>query len=233
MSTLRGKTALVIGAGALGGPAALALASAGGVRIVLVDAGTVRTTDLAGQPIFVEADLGQPRGSAAARRLTRLFPELEVEGSARGFDEGSAGELVHSADVVVDASSHFPTMFLANDAAVAAGKALAHGGLLNFTAQLLTVVPGVTGCLRCLFEGPPPPGPEAGALGPLAGFAGSFLGAEAVRLLEGRPGAYAGRLLVHEARSGRSRSVPVKQRPGCATCGAISEGGARAPGRSS
>ena len=227
MSTLRGKTALVIGAGALGGPAALALASAGGVRIVLVDGGIVETADLAGQPIFVEADLGKPRGSAAARRLTRLFPELEVEVSARGFDEGSAGELVHSADVVVDASSHFPTMFLANDTAAAEGKTLAHGGLLNFTAQFHTFVPGVTGCLRCLFEGPPPPAPEAGVLGPVAGLAGSLLGAEAVRLLEGRPGAYAGRLLVHEVRSGRSRSVLVKRRPGCAACGAIS--GDRAP----
>ena len=209
MSALQGRTVLVVGAGSLGEPAALTLASAGVGRIVLVDAGDVETSDP-----------GEQRGAAAARHLTRLFPELDVEVFPRGFDAGSAGELVRSADVVVDASSHFPTMFLANDAAVAAGKALAHGGLLNFTVQLLTVLPGVTGCLRCLFEGPPPPGPEAGALGPLAGFAGSFLGAEAVRLLEGRPGAYAGRLLVHEARSGRSRSVRVKQRPGCASCSA-------------
>jgi molybdopterin/thiamine biosynthesis adenylyltransferase len=213
MSALQEKTALVIGAGSLGGPAALTLASAGVARIVLVDAGDVETPDP-----------GERGGVMAARRLTRLFPELDVEVFARGFDGGSAGELVRSSDVVVDASSHFPTMFLANDAAVAAGKALAHCGLLNFTVQFLTIVPGVTGCIRCLFEGPPPPGPEAGALGPLAGFAGSFLGAEAVRLLEGRPGAYAGRLLVHEARSGRSRSVRVKPRPGCAACSAVAGG---------
>jgi len=233
MSELHRKTALVIGAGSLGGPAALALASAGDFRIVLVDAATVESADLAGQPIFVEADLGQPRGAAAARRLARLFPRLEVVASARGFDEGSAGELVHSADVVVDASSHFLTMFLANDAASAGGKALAHGGLLNLTVQLLTVVPGLTGCLRCLFEGPPPPGPDAGVLGPLAGLAGSLLGAEAVRLLEGRPGAYSGRLLVHEARSGRSRSVPVRRRPGCPACGAIPGGGVPPSGKGS
>jgi molybdopterin/thiamine biosynthesis adenylyltransferase len=213
MSALQEKTALVVGAGNLGGPAALTLASAGVARIVLVDAGTVETPDL-----------GHPGGAEAARRLARLFPELEVEVFARDFDVESAGELVRSADVVIDASSHFPTMFLANDAAVAAGKALAHGGLLNFTVQLLTVVPGVTGCLRCLFEGPPPPGPDPSALGPLAGFAGSFLGAEAVRLLEGRPGAYAGRLFVHEARSGRSRSVRVKPRPGCTACSAVAGG---------
>jgi molybdopterin/thiamine biosynthesis adenylyltransferase len=134
MSALQEKTALVIGAGSLGGPAALTLASAGVARIVLVAAGDVETPDP-----------GEQRGAAAVRRLTRLFPELEVEVFARGFDDGSAGELVRSSDVVVDASSHFPTMFLANDAAVAAGKALAHGGLLNFTVQLLTVLPGVTG----------------------------------------------------------------------------------------
>jgi len=221
MSSLRGKTVLVIGAGSLGGPAALTLASAGVGRIVLVDPGAVETSDLAGHPLLVEADLAQPRGATAARRLTRLFPGIDVEVPAGGFDAGSATGFVASADLVVEASSHFPTMFLANDSSAAAGKTLAHGSLLNFTVQLLTVVPGATGCLRCLFEGPPPPGPEAGALGPLAGFAGNLLGAEAVRLLEGLPGAYAGRLLVHEARSVRSRSVPVRRRPGCSACGAI------------
>ena len=229
MSPLHGKTVLVIGAGSLGGPASLTLASAGVGRIVLVDPGTVEPSDLAGHPLFVEEDLGEPRarGAAAARRLARLFPRVDVEVPAGGFHEGSAPGFVRAADLVVDASSHFPTMFLANDTAAAEGKTLAHGGLLNFTAQFHTFVPGVTGCLRCLFEGPPPPAPEAGVLGPVAGLAGSLLGAEAVRLLEGRPGAYAGRLLVHEVRSGRSRSVPVKRRPGCAACGAIS--GDRAP----
>jgi len=222
MSALHGKTVLVIGAGSLGGPASLTLASAGVGRIVLVDPGTVEPSDLAGHPLFVEADLGEPRGAAAARRLSRLFPGVDVEVPAGGFDEGSAPGFVRASDLVVDASSHLPTMFLANDSAAATGTALAHGGLLNFTVHLLTVEPGVTGCLRCLFEGPPPPAPEAGVLGPVAGLAGSLLGAEAVRLLEGRPGAYAGRLLVHEVRSSRSRSVPVKRRPGCAACGAIS-----------
>jgi len=222
MSALHGKTALIIGAGSLGGPAALTLAAAGVGRMVLVDAGEVEAWELAGHPIFVETDLGLPRGAATGRRLSRLFPRLAVEVPATGYDEESAPGLVRGADVVVDASSHFPTMFLANDSAAAAGRTLAHGSLMNFTAQLLTVVPGTTGCLRCLFEGPPPPGPATGLLGSLAGFAGSLLGAEAVRLLEDRPGAYAGRLFVHQARTGWSRSVPVRQRPNCAACGSNS-----------
>jgi molybdopterin-synthase adenylyltransferase len=97
------------------------------------------------------------------------------------------------------------------------------GGVLRYTAQLLTVLPGTTGCLRCLFEEPPPAGTvpagvEAGILGPLAGFVGALMGAEAVRLLSGGRGTYAGQLLVYESRRARSRTVPVRVRETCPTC---------------
>jgi molybdopterin/thiamine biosynthesis adenylyltransferase len=127
------------------------------------------------------------------------------------------------ADLLVDGSDDFETRFLANDQALRAGVPLVHGGVLRYTAQLLTVIPGETGCLRCLFEAPPPRGEvpscaEAGVLGALAGFAGSLMAAEALRLLAGETGAYAGRLLVYEARSARSRTVAVKPRPDCTSC---------------
>jgi molybdopterin/thiamine biosynthesis adenylyltransferase len=218
MGTRQSKTALVVGAGSLGGPAALTLAAAGVARIVLVDAGTVGPDDLPADTLFVDSDVGQPRGAAAARRLGQLFPLVEVAWHAGPAGATLAG-LVGSADVVVDASNDFDAMFAVNDAAVSGGRVVVHGGLRGLTAQLLTLVPRVTGCLRCLFEGPPPPVPPAGMAGPLAGLVGSLLGAEAVRLLDERPGTYAGRLLLYEARPARARMVPVKPRPGCAACG--------------
>jgi molybdopterin/thiamine biosynthesis adenylyltransferase len=219
MDALRDKTALVLGAGSLGGPALLALAAAGVGRVLLAEGALVEPSDLAGQPLLLEAEPGQPRGAAAARRLATLAPGLAVEVDTRPIDAATAAEWVGVADLVLDTSNHFTTMFLANDAAMAAGRPLLHAGLLQFTLHLLTVIPGTSGCLRCLFEGPPAPAPPAGLLGPLAGLGGALLAAEAVRLLEGRPGAYVGRLLVHDARSGRSRAVPVGPRPGCAACG--------------
>jgi molybdopterin-synthase adenylyltransferase len=223
--SLAGKVALVIGAGGLGAPALLVLASSGVGKLVVVDDDAVETSNLARQVLFGEADLGERKAVAAARRLARLFPSLAVEALDRRFDEASAPDLVRGADVVVDGSDNFATKFLANDAAVAAGKVLVHGGLLRFTAQLLTVIPGTTGCLRCLFEAPPPPGAvpscaEAGVLGPLAGFAGSLMGGEAVRVLSGERGTYAGRLMVYEARGAQARTVPVRLRPACPACAA-------------
>jgi molybdopterin/thiamine biosynthesis adenylyltransferase len=214
---------VVIGAGGLGGPALLGLAAAGVGKLVLLDGDAVETSNLARQPLFGEADLGRRKAEAAAARLRQLFPSVEVEAVDGRFDSGSAAQVLRGADVLLDGSDDFETRFLANDEALRAGVPLVHGGVLRYTAQILTVVPGATGCLRCLFEAPPPRGEvpscaEAGVLGALAGFAGSLMAAEALRLLAGEPGAYAGRLLVYDARAARSRLVPVKQRPDCTSC---------------
>lgn len=213
----------MIGAGGLGGPALLGLAAAGVGRLVVVDGDAVESSNLARQPLFGEADLGRRKAEAAAHRLRRLFPHLAVEAVDGRFDDGSAPGLLQGADLLVDGSDNFETKFLANDAALRAGVTLLHGGVLRYTAQLLTVMPGESACLRCLFEAPPARGEvptcaEAGVLGPLAGFAGALLAAEGVRLLAGERGAYAGRLLVYEARGARARAVTVRRRADCTAC---------------
>jgi molybdopterin/thiamine biosynthesis adenylyltransferase len=218
------RSALVIGAGGLGGPALLTLAAAGVARLVLVEDDVVETSNLNRQPLFAEADQGRRKAEVAAARLRALHPALSIEARDVRFDAGNALALLRGVDVVVDGSDNFATKFLANDAALQAGVALVHGGVLRTTAQMLTVVPGgLGGCLRCLFEAPPPPGDvpscaQAGILGPVAGFAGALMGAEALRLLSRERGAYEGRLFTYEARSGRSRLVPVRRRPGCLAC---------------
>ncbi|HUK66109.1 MAG TPA: ThiF family adenylyltransferase [Anaeromyxobacteraceae bacterium] len=218
------KSALVFGAGGLGGPALLVLCSAGVRRIVLVEEGKVESSDLSWQPLFREVDVGARRGASAAARLSLSFPGLAVEAREGPLDDASLLELARSTDVVIDGAVELATKFRVNDAAVAAHKPLVHGGLVRYSAQLLTVMPGSTGCLRCLFEAPPGPNSvptcaEAGVLGPLAGLAGSLMGSEAVRLLAGERGTYAGRLVVYEARGARSRAVPLRPRAGCPTCG--------------
>jgi molybdopterin/thiamine biosynthesis adenylyltransferase len=220
---LSGTSALVIGAGGLGGPAALALAAGGVGRLVVLDEDEIEISNLNRQPLFGDADLGRRKAAAAAERISWLHPSVRVEGRDLRFGPDGAEDLVRGCDVVVDASDNFPTRFLANDVALAARRPLVHGAVLRYTAQLLTVMPGKTGCLRCLFEAPPAEGTvptcaQAGVLGALAGFAGALMGAEALRLLSGERGAYAGRLVAFDARSGRSRLVPLRIRAGCPAC---------------
>lgn len=214
----------MIGAGGLGGPALLVLAAGGVGRLVLVEDDVVETSNLSRQPLFREDDVGARKAAAGAERLRRLFPSVKVEAHDARFAAANAVELLRGVNVAVDGSDNFATKFLASDAALRAGRPLVHGGVLRTTAQILSVVPGgLGGCVRCLFEAPPPPGAvpscaEAGVLGPLAGFAGGLMGAEALRLLQGQRGAYEGRLFTYEARSARGRLVLVRRRPGCPAC---------------
>ncbi|HEX9052158.1 MAG TPA: ThiF family adenylyltransferase, partial [Anaeromyxobacter sp.] len=118
---LSGRSALVVGAGGLGGPALLVLAAAGVGRLVVVDDDAVEPSNLPRQPLFGAAEVGARKAAAAAARLGQLFPSVKVEALDRRFDDESALALARAADVLVDGSDNFATKFLASDAAVAAG----------------------------------------------------------------------------------------------------------------
>ena len=81
--------------------------------------------------------------------------------------------------------------FLINDTCVAVGRPFVYGGVLGLTGQAMTVIPGRTACLRCLFEEPPDEADaascrEAGVIGPIAGAIGEVQAAEAIAWASGR-----------------------------------------------
>ena len=212
---------LVIGAGGLGS-SVLPLLARAGVPLVLLDDDVVSLSNLQRQLLFRTEDIGRPKVEAAAARLRELAPGVQVAPRRERLTTENALALVSGARLVVDGSDNFATRFLANDACVLSGTPLVHGGILRFTGQVLSVLPGATACYRCLFEAPPPEGSvpscaEAGVLGALCGMVGSWMAEAALRILAGeapRPG-----LLVYDALDGRVRRVGLGRDPGCAVCG--------------
>jgi len=224
------RTAVILGMGGLGCPAALLLceeASAAELplHLVLVDDDRVEASNLSRQILYRDGDRGGLKVDVAARRLAPFGPLVEIESRPVRFDPSTSAQLLLTADVVLDGTDAFETRFAVNDACCAAGIALVHGAVLGWTGQILTVLPRRGSCLRCLFEGPPPPGAlpacsEAGVASPLCGVIGAAMAAEAMRVLTGLPARAAGRLLVWEGATGRRREIPVRPDPVCAACGA-------------
>jgi len=216
---------LVIGAGGLGCPAALALAAEGVRAIGVVDDDVVDASNLHRQILHGEADVGIAKVESLAHALELRFPRTRVEPVRARFDASNAIALVSAYAVVIDGSDNFATKFIANDACVLTGRPLVHGAAVGIGGQLLTVPARGRPCYRCLFEEPPPPGvgpscAEAGVLGPVPGVVGALQGAEAARILRGQNPSFAGRLVQYDSLGMTIRSVRFNANPTCAVCGA-------------
>jgi adenylyltransferase/sulfurtransferase len=214
---------LVVGVGALGCAAAEALATAGIGQLTLVDPDRVERSNLHRQLLHRTADLGRPKVESGADRLRARHPGLAIATAATRFDAATAAELVAGQACVIDATDGIATKFLVNDAVVALRKPLVHAGILRFQGQLMTILPGVSACYRCLFGAPPPEGSvpscqEAGILGSLAGTIGTLQAAEAIRVITGEGTLLTDRLLTYDALASRWRHVRLRRNPACPTC---------------
>src|SRR4051812_24305676 len=106
---------LLVGAGGIGAPAALTLASAGVGRLLIADDDVVELSNLHRQILFEEPDVGREKLDALRDALSRRFPELIVESSRGRVLPESAMQTVTGVDVVIDGSDNFATRFLLAD----------------------------------------------------------------------------------------------------------------------
>jgi len=216
---------LIVGVGGLGVPALCALAPAG-VQISLIDPDPVELSNLARQVIYREGDIGAPKADAAARWLRARYQGIEVESMVLALDASNAVELASRHDVVIDATDNPATKFLLNDTALETRTPLVYGGVLGMAGQAMTIVPGESACLRCLFEEVPNEDEiascrAAGIVGPVAGVIGEVQAGEAAAVLQHKQPSLASRMLTFDAAQGsRFRITEISPRKGCA-CGAL------------
>jgi molybdopterin/thiamine biosynthesis adenylyltransferase len=185
----------------------------------------VEENNLHRQVLHADSAVGQPKVESLAGTLAERFPDLEVKPVRGRFEAATALELLAGCAVALDGSDNLATKFLANDAAVLAGKPLVHGAAVETWGQLMTVPAGGRPCYRCLFEELPPPDAdapscaEAGVLGPVPGVIGALQAAEVLRILRGETPALTGRLIRYDSRLMTMRAVRFRRNPDCGVCG--------------
>jgi adenylyltransferase/sulfurtransferase len=222
------STALIVGAGGLGSPAAIYLAAAGVGRLVLADADTVELSNLQRQIVHRHASLGLSKVQSAKATLAEINPLVEVVPLEARLSGEALAQAVAEADVVLDCSDNFPTRHAVNRACVQYRKPLVSGAAVRFDGQFAVFDPRVaeSPCYRCLFDdgGEANDGPCAtfGVLAPLVGIIGSMQAAEAIKLLSGMPGIPLGRLYTLDLRSHDWRTLRFQRDPACPVCGSPS-----------
>jgi len=159
----------------------------------LVDRDFIETHNLQRQVLFDEHDVAEnlPKAEAAARKLAAIHSTVHVEPVVTDIDHTNILDLVADADLVLDGTDNFEIRYLINDAAVKLGKPWVYGGAIGSHGMTLTILPGQTPCLRCVFEAAPGPGEAAtcetaGVLSPTVNVVASFQAAEALKILTGQ-----------------------------------------------
>ncbi len=225
------STVAMIGAGGLGGPAAMYLAAAGVGHIRLIDDDDVSLSNLQRQILFSTNDIGAPKVEAGHSRLTALNPDCTVTQVRKRLSPENAAECIGDAEYVLDGSDSFQTRFDVNEFCHQNARTLVSGAVGRWAGQVSVFKSGHTQthenanklpCYRCLTPELPETEvscAEIGVIGPLTGIIGARMAMEAVKEITKSGQSMAGRLWIYDALSGDSRTIKLPADPECPCCG--------------
>lgn len=216
---------LVIGAGGLGSPVVLYLATAGVGRITLVDDDVVDVTNLQRQIAHALVDIGEYKANSAMKKVANINTEVQVIPVLQRADAAMLDGLVAQADVVIDCCDNFATRHAINAVCVQHHKPLVSGAAIRFDGQITVFDSRVDAspCYACIF--PPDATLEEtrcatmGVFAPLVGIIGSMQAAEALKLISGAGKSLVGRLQMLDGRDMSWSEVRFKRDVACSVCG--------------
>lgn len=218
----------LFGCGALGTVLANVLVRAGVGWLRIIDRDFVEPSNLQRQVLFDESDVTNnlPKAEAAKIKLRQINSSVTVEAIVADIDRTNIEDFAEGADLLLDGSDNFEVRYLINDVAVKLSKPWVYGGAVGSQGMTMTIIPGQTPCLRCVFEAAPAAGEvgtceTAGVLAPAVNIVASFQATEAIKILSGNFQTINRELLtldVWENTFRRVKIAPLKGRKGECPC---------------
>lgn len=227
--TLARSSALIVGAGGLGSPAALYLAVSGIGKLIICDHDHVDLTNLQRQILHDTTSIGKSKSDSAKETLQRFNPEIEVVSLTQRATTELLTKEVARVDIVIDASDNFTTRHTVNQVCLAYHKPLISGAVVRFDGQIAVfdLRQKDSPCYHCLFpasgESNDPNCAIMGVFSPLAGIIGCMQAAESIKVLLNIGETLNGRLLLLNGLTMRWRSIKLRKDLACPACSAIPE----------
>ncbi len=223
---LRQAHVAVVGCGATGAAAASLLARAGVGTLTLIDRDFVEPSNLQRQMLFTEEDAAEslPKAEAARRRISAINADVIVYAHIADMTPENIATLLQPATLLLDGTDNFETRFLLNDFAIREGTPWIYAAAIGSYAATMTILPGSTACLACIFPEPPQGTVEtcdtAGILNTAVNLAASVQVTEALKWIVGDKAALRRTLWSMDLWTGEQSSVSTaRPRPSCTVCG--------------
>ncbi len=219
---LKKAKVFIAGAGGLGSAAATYLAAAGVGLIRVVDHDRVELSNLNRQILHRDEDIGQDKVVSATKRLKKINPDVKIEAIAETITEANISQLLAGIDLIVDAMDNLPTRYLLNKTAIEKRLPFFHGAVNGFEGRAMTVVPGQTACLRCVYRGAVVEG-SFPVVGVTPGVIGCIQATEAIKYIVGMGQLLGNRLLIYDGLNMKFTQFKVKRDPDCPHCSTLKD----------
>jgi len=220
---LKGSRVCVVGMGGLGSPITIQLASMGVGYLRIVDRDVVEMSNLQRQHLYGVDQVGLPKVEAAAERIGRLNPFIEVDAMPASLTPFNAGEIVEGMDVVLDSLDMMAPRYSLNRACVKQGIPLVHGAVLMTSGNASTIIPGETACLEC-FQGDIdddalPTCAMVGVHPSIISIVASIMVSETVRIITGKKPLLADKLMFCDLEDLSFEKIQLRKVESCPVCG--------------
>ncbi|MDY6892109.1 MAG: HesA/MoeB/ThiF family protein [Chloroflexota bacterium] len=217
---LKQAKVMIAGVGGLGSPIAIYLTVAGVGHIRIVDNDVVEPSNLNRQILHWDNDISKAKVQSAREKLSQLNPNITVEALQETIAEDNVLELVGDCHLIVDAMDNFPARYLLNKAALTKRIPFFYGGINGLYGMATTLIPGETGCLRCIVNEAPPP-MVIPVIGVTPGIIGCIQATEVIKYIVGNGKLLKNRLLLVDGLEMTFQEVECGIDPKCPDCGCL------------
>jgi len=225
---LKNAKVCVIGLGGLGSPVATQLTAMGVGHLRLVDRDVVERSNLQRQHLYSMDFLGYPKVEVAAKRLSWMNPNVDIEPMPLSLNADNAEEIIKGIDVVVDGLDRMLPRYALNRACVKLGVPYIFGAAVMTYGNVSTIIPGETPCLECFYgnldDETLPTCSVAGVHPSILSLIASIEVSEATRIFLGETPRLANKLLHCDIETMTFEKVKVSQAENCPVCGSKSLG---------
>ena len=215
---LKRAKVIVAGSGGLGSPISIYLAAAGVGTIRIVDHDRVELSNLNRQVLHWDKDIGRNKVDSATEKLSQLNQSVKIEAVEEMINEANISQLVAGFDLIVDAMDNLPTRYLLNKAAIDNNIPFIHGAVYGLEGRAMTIIPGKTACLKCVYRGL-----ILQEKFPVIGVTPAVIGCiqvtEVIKYITGIGKLLTNRLLVYDGLNMTFTELAVKRDPNCEHCG--------------
>ena len=209
---------VIAGAGGLGSPIALYLTAAGVGTLRIIDNDKVELSNLNRQILHWDKDIGKSKTASAYDKLSKLNKNVTVETIHITIDDSNAAQLTEGFDVIVDAMDNLSTRFLLNKAALKHKVPFIHGAVSGMEGRAMTVIPGKSACIKCLYHAAPPK-IKFPVLGTTPAVIGAIETTEVIKYLTGIGTLLTDRLLIYDGLNMKFTELKVVRNINCEHCG--------------